>query len=67
MSDLTKWPSARTGIRKPQQSVAIPREWFRQFREALLWLRENGYAENESHAIIRAVIETAERMRKERE
>ena len=67
MTDLTKWPRNYGRGRKPAQAVFIPPEWFELFRNALIQFKAAGYGENESHVIIRLVIEMAEKERIENE
>lgn len=63
---FSQWPTKNEdGHRRPTQGVTIPWRWLRQFRRDLLWLKQNGYAENESHAVVRAVCETAARLRED--
>ena len=65
MTDLSRWPTKPDSRRRYTQGVTIPAEWRSQFNEDLYTIRLKAGAENFSHAIILAVHEMAERLRKE--
>lgn len=66
MTDLSHWPYVnRNGYVRPRKGFSIPWRWADKFKDALNQLKLRGYAQNDSHAIVRAVIEAADNLRKE--
>jgi len=65
MLDLSQWPKRRRGVVKARDTVYIPPEWLETFRRDCLHIQLLANTENQSHAIILAVHEMAERLREE--
>jgi len=65
MTDLTFWPRKGISRNRTYQSLTLPLVWLRQFRADLHTIKMRGGAENDSHAVILAVREVAERLRQE--
>ena len=67
MLDLSQWPKRRRGVVKARDTVYIPPEWLETFRRDCLHIQLLANTENQSHAIILAVNEMAERLRNVRD
>lgn len=64
--DLSQWPRVnRTGYVRPTRTVVLPWRWEQMYDDDVRTILFYGGAENMSHAVILAVHEMAERLRKE--
>lgn len=66
MTDLSRWPYNLRSGKRARKNMTIPNLWLNQFRDDLEVIKRE-HAENDNHAIIQAVNEMADRIRKERE